>query len=193
MDIVVASNNKLKIEEYRSIFKEFGINVLSLKDENISIDFEETGTTFESNSLLKAKECAKYTSKAILADDSGLIVDSLPDILGVYTARTFGEDTPYPIKRQKLIDLLEGKDRTAKFVCCITILNLTSEPLVFLGESRGSISLKSSGDHGFGYDPVFIPVGYNQTFADLSEKEKNKISHRGLASEKMIRYLKEHF
>ena len=103
MDIVVASNNKHKIEEYRSIFKEFGINVLSLKDENINIDIEETGETFESNSLLKAKECAKYTSKAILADDSGLIVDSLPDILGVYTARTFGETTKslHPLRQDR--------------------------------------------------------------------------------------------
>ena len=193
MDIVVASNNKHKIDEYRSILKEFGIKVLSLKDENINIDCEETGETFEANSLLKAKECAKYTNKAILADDSGLAVDSLPELFGVYTARTFGEDTPYPIKRQKLIDLLEGKDRNAKFVCCITILNLTEEPLVFLGESHGSIAYQTSGEHGFGYDPVFIPEGYNQTFADLSENEKNKISHRGRASEKMIKYLKEHY
>ena len=192
MDIVVASNNQHKISEYRSIFKDFGINVLSLKDENINVDFEETGTTFTENSLLKAKQCAKYTNKPILADDSGLVVEALPDILGVYTARTFGEDTPYPIKRQKLIDLLEGKDRSAKFVCCITILNLFEEPVIFVGESLGSIAYKSSGGFGFAYDPVFIPNGFDKTFADLTEEEKNKISHRGLASNKMIEYLKEH-
>ena len=190
MDIVVASNNQHKISEYRSIFKEFDINVLSLKDVNINVDFEETGKTFEENSLLKAKQCAQYTNKPILADDSGLVVEALPEILGVYTARTFGEDTPYPIKRQKLIDMLEGKDRTAKFVCCITIVNLFEEPVVFIGESHGSIAYKSSGDYGFAYDPVFMPKGYDKTFAELGHEVKNKISHRGRALEKFTQYLK---
>ena len=193
MDIVVASNNKHKIDEYRQIFSEFNINVLSLKDVGIVCDAEEVGLTFEENSLLKAKECAKYTTLPVLADDSGLIVDSLPEYLGVKTAREFGENTPYPTKWVNVMNLLENTERDARFVCCMTILNLEKEPLVFLGRCYGSIALTPSGNNGFGYDPIFIPRGYNMTFADIPEEEKNKISHRGLASQKMIEYLKERF
>ena len=193
MDIIVASNNKHKIDEYRKIFSKFNINVLSLKDVNINCDAEEVGKTFEENSLLKAKECAKYTSMPLLSDDSGLIVDSLPEYLGVKTAREFGEDTPYPVKWQKVIELLKDKERTASFVCCITILNLEKEPLVFLGRCYGKIAEEPSGKNGFGYDPIFIPDGYDRTFSDIDEEEKNRISHRGLACEKMIEYLKERF
>jgi XTP/dITP diphosphohydrolase len=193
MDIIVASNNNHKIEEYRKIFSKFNINVLSLKDANIVCDVEEVGETFQENSLIKARECAKYTNKPLLSDDSGLIVDSLPDYLGVRTAREFGENTPYPVKWRKVIDLLKNKNRNASFVCCITILNLEEKPLVFLGRCYGKIAEAPSGNNGFGYDPIFIPDGYDKTFSDIDEEEKNKISHRGLACEKMIEYLKGKF
>lgn len=193
MDIIVASNNNHKIEEYRKIFSKFNINVLSLKDANIVCDVEEVGETFQENSLIKARECAKYTNKPLLSDDSGLIVDSLPDYLGVRTAREFGENTPYPVKWRKVIDLLKNKNRNASFVCCITILNLEEKPLVFLGRCYGKIAEAPSGNNGFGYDPIFIPDGYDKTFSDIDEEEKNKISHRGLACEKMIEYLKRKF
>ena len=193
MDIIIASNNNHKIEEYKEIFKEFDINVLSLKDVNISCNPEETGETFKENSLIKAKECAKYTDKVILSDDSGLIVDALPDILGVHSSRFLGEDTPYEIKRAEVIKRLKNKKRDARFVCCITILNLEKEPLVFIGECLGKIAKVPTGNAGFGYDPIFIPKGYDQSFASLGEDIKNKISHRGEASKKMVEYLKEHF
>lgn len=193
MEILIATNNQHKIKEYQEIFNQFNIKVLSLKDLGIVCDPEETGETFEENSLIKARECAKYTNKIILADDSGLIINQLPDILGVKSSRFLGEDTPYEIKRKEVIKRLEGKDRKASFVCCITILNMEKEPLVFKGECFGRISEKEEGNQGFGYDPIFIPDSYEKTFASLGDEVKNKISHRGIASSKLVEYLKEKF
>ena len=191
MEFLIATNNQHKLKEYGEILAPFGITVRSLKDEGIVCNPEEDGKTFEDNSLIKAKECAKKTDKIILADDSGLIVDALPDILGVQTSRFLGEETPYPYKRLELIKRLKGKDRSARFVCVITILNLEDKPLVFKGECLGQIALESKGEEGFGYDPVFIPNGYQETFASLGEETKNKISHRALAATKLTAYLKE--
>lgn len=193
MEILIATNNQHKIKEYQEIFNQFNIKVLSLKDLGIVCDPEETGETFEENSLIKARECAKYTDKIILADDSGLIINQIPDILGVKSSRFLGEDTPYEIKRKEVIKRLEGKDRKASFVCCITILNMEKEPLVFKGECFGRISEKEEGNQGFGYDPIFIPDSYEKTFASLGDEVKNKISHRGIASSKLVEYLKEKF
>ena len=134
MDLVLSSNNLHKVKEYQEILKEFkDINIKTLKDEGIEIDPKEDGLTFKDNSLIKALECQKYTDKITISDDSGLIVDALPDILGVHTSR-FMDDKPYPDRWLKVIELLEGKVRNAKFVCCITVLNLTKEPLFFIGE-----------------------------------------------------------
>ena len=193
MEILIATNNQHKIKEYQEIFNQFNIKVLSLKDLGIVCDPEETGETFEENSLIKARECAKYTDKIILADDSGLIINQIPDILGVKSSRFLGEDTPYEIKRKEVIKRLEGKDRKASFVCCITILNMEIEPLVFKCECFGRISEKEEGNQGFGYDPIFIPDSYEKTFASLGDEVKNKISHRGIASSKLVEYLKEKF
>lgn len=191
MDVIIASNNQHKIDEYRQILKDFNFNIMSLKDANITCNPEENGKTFMDNSLIKAKECQRKSDKIILADDSGLIVDSLPDILGVHTSRFLGEETPYPVKWMELIKRLKGKDRSARFVCCITILNLQEEPLVFIGECPGHIAFKPEGNSGFGYDPIFIPDGYDQTFASLGEDIKNHISHRSKASSKMVEYLEK--
>ena len=193
MEFLIATNNKHKLEEYKEILSPFNIDVLSLKDAGIVCNPEEDGLTFEDNSLIKAKECAKFTDKIILADDSGLIVDALPNILGVQTSRFLGEDTPYPLKRLEVIKKLKNKDRTARFICCITILNLEKEPLVFKGECVGHIAYEPEGEEGFGYDPIFIPEGYDKTFASLGEEVKNQISHRGLASKELVQYLKGKF
>lgn len=193
MEIVVASNNQHKIKEYQEIFNQFNIKILSLKDVGITIHPNEDGDTFMENSLIKAKECAKYTNKIILADDSGLIINSLPDILGVQSSRFLGEDTPYETKRLEILNRIKGKKRDAKFVCCITILNLEEQPLVFVGEVKGVIAKTIEGNEGFGYDPIFIPNGFQKTFASLGEEIKNKISHRSVASLKMIKYFKEKY
>lgn len=193
MDIIIATNNKHKVEEYRELlkgFKEF--NIYSLKDAGIVSDPIEDGTTFEENSLIKAKSCQNKTDKIVIADDSGLIVDALPDILGVATSRFMGEDTSYDIKRKEVIRLLENKDRSARFVCCITLINFGKEPVIFKGEVEGHISYQIGGSYGFGYDPIFIPNGYEETFASLGEDIKGKISHRAKASMQLVKYLKEH-
>lgn len=194
MEIVIASNNKHKIDEFKKIFAPFNIEVLSLKDVGINCNPEEDGKTFKDNSLIKALSVAKLTDKVVLADDSGLIVDALPDILGVETSRFMGEDTPYFDKCTAIINMLEGKDRTARYICCITIVNLEKEPLVFQEEVVGQIDIAYRvGKYGFGYDPIFIPEGYNETFATLSDEIKHAISHRGKAGKKMVEYFKEKF
>jgi len=190
MEIVIATNNKNKINEYRQILKEFNITCLSLKDLNIDCDPVETGSTFEENSLIKAKEIAKYTDKVIIADDSGILVDELKGELGVYSHRFMGEDTPYPVKCAEVIKRLQGKDRSARFECCITLLNLDENVYQFIGIFEGSIGYEYVGSNGFGYDPIFIPKGYNITTSQMSNEEKNAISHRGLAAKKLVEFLK---
>lgn len=125
MDIVIASNNLHKIEEYREIFQGWEGKILSMKDAGIFVSPEENGATFQENSLIKARACAERTDKVVLADDSGLIIPSLPDILGVETSRFLGENTPYPVKWAEILRRLEGKNREARFVCCITVVNLS--------------------------------------------------------------------
>lgn len=193
MDIVIASNNLHKIEEYREIFQGWEGKILSMKDAGIFVSPEENGATFQENSLIKARACAERTDKVVLADDSGLIIPSLPDILGVETSRFLGENTPYPVKWAEILRRLEGKNREARFVCCITVVNLSEKPAVFVGECLGSIGERPEGNTGFGYDPIFIPEGYDRSFACLGEDLKNRISHRARATEKMIAWLKENF
>lgn len=188
MEIVIATNNNHKVEEFRKIFP--SITFYSLKDLGINVEIEENGKTFQDNSFIKAKEIVKYTNKIILADDSGLVVNALPNILGVASHRFLGEDVPYVTKANKLIEMLENKDRSAYFECVITILNLKKEPLFFKGICKGSIATKLSGTNGFGYDICFIPDGYDTTFASLPENVKNSISHRAMASKELYKYLK---
>lgn len=193
MDIVIASNNLHKIEEYREIFRGWRGKILSMKEAEIFCSPEENGATFEENSLIKARACAAQTDKIVLADDSGLIIPSLPDILGVETSRFLGKNTPYPTKWAEILRRIEGKDRTARFVCCITLINLMEKPIAFFGECTGTIAERPTGNAGFGYDPIFVPDGYGESFACLGENVKNRISHRARASEKLIAYFKENF
>lgn len=191
MEIVIATNNKDKINEYRTILGEFNIKCLSLKDVNIVCDPKETGETFAENSLIKASEIAKFTDKMVIADDSGLIVDELKGELGVYSHRFMGEDTPYPIKCLEVIKQVEGKTRSARFECCITLLNFDETPHQFNGVIEGNIGYEIKGEHGFGYDPIFIPIGYDMTTAEMEEEMKHSISHRGNASRLLVKFLKE--
>ena len=191
MEIVIASNNVNKVNEYRNILKEFNIICLSLKDLAIECDPEETGETFEENSLIKAQEIAKHTNKVIISDDSGLIVDELKGELGVYSHRFMGENTSYPLKCAEVIRRLEGKNRSARFECVITLLNFDEKPHQFKGTLEGSIGYEYVGENGFGYDPIFIPNGYDVTTSQMSKEEKNSISHRGNASRLLVEFLKK--
>ena len=193
MQIVVASNNLGKIKEYQQLLKPFNIDVLTMNDVNVHGEADETGKNFKENSLLKASYVKKYTNLPIIADDSGLIIEELPNLLGVYSARFLGHETPYKIKRAKILELLENKNRAAYFECCITLLNYDDKVHQFQGRINGKIASQESGVNGFGYDAIFIPNGYSKTFAELDEKEKNSISHRGIAVKKLMEFLKENY
>ncbi len=191
LNIVISSNNSHKIYEYREIFKPFSnIKVFSLHDLNIIVNPEETGLTFKENSLIKAQAVSQFTNAIILADDSGLEIEALGGFPGIKSSR-FMDNCPYEKKFLAIFDLLKNKEnRNAQFHCVITILNLESQPLFFEGIINGKIAKTFTGKKGFGYDPIFVPNGYTKSFAELSEVEKNAISHRGIATQKMINYLK---
>lgn len=190
MDIVIGTNNIDKLAEYRRMLEPLGFKCLSLKDENIDCDPEETGDTFQENSMIKALEIAKHTNKIVITDDSGLVINSLPDILGVKSKRFLDENSTYDERNTKIIELLEGKDRSAYFFCCITLTNYKGKTVQFDGIINGNIGYQIIGDKGFGYDPIFIPIGYDVTLAQVSEDHKNSISHRGNASRLLVEYLK---
>lgn len=183
--IVAASRNRHKIEEIEAITKKFGMRIISRDEAGVPpVEIEEDGDTFEANSLKKAEEIMKLCGKITLADDSGLMVDYLGGAPGVYSARFAGEDGNDGKNNEKLLKLLEGvpaNKRTAKFVSVITMVYPDGTALTARGECHGRIITEHAGDGGFGYDPLFVPDGYEKTFAQLSAEEKNAISHRAAA------------
>lgn len=192
--ILIATKNKGKIKEFESFFLKFGIEVLSLYDLDEDFpDIEETGATFEENAAIKAEEIAKLLNKAVLADDSGLMVDALDGAPGIYSARYAGEGKSDAANNEKLLKELASvseEDRTAKFVCTLAIARPNEKTIFKTGYCHGEIALSLEGEHGFGYDPLFIPKGYNQTMAELSPEEKNKISHRSEAIKQLEEWVK---
>ena len=189
-EIVIATSNQNKLKEFNEIFSPYNIKVISLKDLNINIDIEETGTTFKDNALLKAKEIAKYTSKIILSDDSGIIINDMGDNKpGVYSHRfqnQFGG-----VKNTNEYVTKNYSNSKAHYTCSICIYNLTDKPLSFEGYMYGHIAKESKGNNGFGYDPIFIPEGYNNTLGELGDEIKNSISHRGNAIKLLLQYFKD--
>lgn len=186
MKIVFATGNPHKLEEINEISKGSGIEFV-LPPEGFNP--VEDGTTFEENSYKKAKEANRVSGKMSLADDSGLCVNALNGAPGLYSARYAGTQQE---KIDKILKELEPhKDRSAKFVCVMTLLDAQGNILhVSRGECHGSIALSQSGKNGFGYDPVFIVGDGDFTMADLSEDEKNTISHRGRALRDMLKFIK---
>lgn len=190
MDIVIATNNKNKLKEYKEILLPLGINCLSLDDINVNIDPEETGTTFAENSLIKAKTIARYTNKVVISDDSGLIIDEMPNELGLFSKR-FMENCSYEEKMKEILKRLENKNRSARFICVITLTNYLDSTYQFEGVCEGYIGSKIAGKNGFGYDPIFHALDNEKSMAELEENIKNQISHRGIASKKLYDFLKE--
>lgn len=172
------------MKEIRMILSDLDVEILSMKEAGISVDIEENGTTFEENALIKAKAVAAYTDAIVLADDSGLEIDYLNKEPGVYSARYMGEDTSYHIKNASLIERLNGvpdEKRTARFVCAVAAAFPDGSVKTVRGTMEGRIGYEEKGENGFGYDPIFYLPEYGCTSAELSGKEKNKISHRGKA------------
>ena len=193
--IVAASRNRHKIEEIEAITKKFGMRIISRDEAGIPpVEIEEDGQTFEENSFKKASEIMKICGQITLADDSGLMVDYLNGAPGVYSARFAGEDGNDAKNNEKLLKLMEGvpaDKRTAKFVSVITMVYPDGTVLTARGECPGTILTAPAGDGGFGYDPLFVPEGYEKTFAQLTADEKNAISHRAVALVELERLLSE--
>ena len=182
--IVFATTNEGKVKEIKEILGDFPIEVVSMKEMGITADIEENGATFEENSLIKARALAKLTGLPALADDSGLEVDYLNGEPGIYSARYLGRDTDYDYKNNYIIDKLsgaKGEDRSARFVCVISLVLPDGREFVERGVVEGLIGYEQKGENGFGYDPIFYLPEYGKTSAELPPEKKNKISHRGKA------------
>lgn len=185
MKIVAATGNKHKIEEIESITKKFGMNVITKAEAGVGdLEVEETGTTFEENSLIKAEAIMKATGMPAIADDSGLEADALNGAPGVYSARFSGEGATDESNNAKLLKLMENipdDERSARFVSVVTLCFPDGTVVAARGECPGTLRRSPRGDGGFGYDPLFVPVGYDKTYAEISAEEKNIISHRAKA------------
>lgn len=192
--IILATNNKSKVKEISEMMSGSDITFVSLADAGINVEVEETGTTFEENALLKAREICKLSGKPTISDDSGLEIDALDGAPGIYSSRFMGEDTSYDIKNNALIEKLENvadPDRTARFRCCMALVLPDGKEFVTEGAMEGIIAREPKGINGFGYDPILFIPEYNRTSAELSSEEKNNISHRGEALRKMIEVIKK--
>ncbi|MBO4954220.1 MAG: XTP/dITP diphosphatase [Clostridia bacterium] len=192
MDIVFASNNQGKVREVRAMLEGSDIRIHSLADLELHIDVVEDGHSFIENALIKASTIAGLLKRPVLADDSGLEVDALGGAPGVYSARYGGPGLKDEERLQLLLD--EMKDvpdakRTARFVCVMALVDPDGTNLTARGTVEGSIIHEAQGNGGFGYDPAFLPRGYQDTFGILPAETKNRISHRSMALLKMKKLL----
>jgi XTP/dITP diphosphohydrolase len=189
MKLVFASNNKNKIKEFQQQLPPT-IEIVSLEDIGCYEEILETADTIEGNSILKANYVTENYGYDCFADDTGLEVEALNGAPGVYSARYAGEQRSSEDNMDKLLEVLSDKsNRNAQFKTVITF-NIKGKQHLFTGIARGQITLAKAGSEGFGYDPIFQPQGHEKTFAELSSAVKNQISHRGKATQLLIRFLK---
>lgn len=188
--IIFATGNEGKMKEIREIldgltFLGEKVQILSMKEAGIDIDIIEDGTTFEENAMIKARAVAEAAKEAIvLADDSGLVIDYLNGEPGIYSARYLGKDTSYRVKNANLVQRLEGvpdEKRSARFVCAIAAVLPDGRELSTRGTIEGRIGYEEKGLNGFGFDPIFYVPEIGKYTAELSDEDKNRISHRGKA------------
>lgn len=189
--IIFATGNQGKMKEIRMILEDLQLPVLSMKEAGLETDIAEDGRTFEENAVIKAQAIHSLSPQDIvLADDSGLEIDCLNKEPGIYSARYMGEDTPYDIKNNRILERLEGvpkEQRTARFVCAIAAALPDGTVLTSHGMMEGEIGYEIAGENGFGYDPIFFLPQYGCTSAEISPEQKNELSHRG----KALRAIKE--
>lgn len=194
--IIFATGNQGKMREIRAILQDTGAEILSMKEAGAFLEIVEDGKSFTENAVIKAKAVAQMLSQknefqddcVVLADDSGLEIDCLDGEPGIYSARYLGEDTPFRVKSQDFLRRLEGVEeekRSARFVCAIAAVWPDGEVNTTLGTIEGRIGYELKGDNGFGYDPIFYLPEYGRTAAELSDDEKNQISHRSRALEQI--------
>ncbi|WP_432663166.1 XTP/dITP diphosphatase [Wukongibacter baidiensis] len=191
--MILASQNKHKLEEIRDMLEDFDIELISMDKVGLGdLEIVEDGETFEENSMIKAVTVMKKTNTIAIADDSGLAVDHLDGRPGVYSSRFAGENATDDDNNKKLIKMLDGvspEERSGKFVSVISVAFPDGRRLSVRGECKGIIGLEEKGTNGFGYDPLFIVPEYDRTFAELGSETKNKISHRAKALEKFRKEL----
>jgi XTP/dITP diphosphohydrolase len=191
--IIFATSNAGKMKEIRAILEDMDIELLSMKDAGINPEIEENGKTFEENATIKAKLVMELTGEIVLADDSGIEIDYMGKAPGVYSARFLGEETPYAVKNQYILDKLanaKGDERSARFVCAIACACPSGELMITQDTLEGYIASEIKGVNGFGYDPIFYVPEYQCTTAELPQEIKNDISHRGKALKAMKEELK---
>lgn len=190
-ELLVATNNAHKLTEIRQILSPHHITVYGMKDLNIDIgEVEENGKNYYENALIKATALQKVTKMPIIADDSGLEILALNNAPGLYSARFATSLGGHANAINQILEDLKGKDRSARFICDIVLVNVEDKPLLFEGIVPGKIAFAPEGNTGFGYDPIFICEEVNKCYALLSQEEKNQVSHRGKALKKLLTYLK---
>ena len=187
-DIMIATSNKGKVREYKSLLEPLGYAVHDLSELD-PIEIDENGSTFQENALIKAKSIKDKCNMTVIADDSGLEIDALNKEPGIHSAR-YLEGHDYSYKNKVLLERMKGKtDRTARFVCAIALCDEIGDHL-FTGVMEGKINDQAAGDNGFGYDPIFLVEQFGKTSAQLTMEQKNSVSHRGIATRELLDYLK---
>lgn len=189
-EILLVTENKNKLKEFREILSPYGIIVYSVTDLNLpKVEIEENGKDYFENALIKANAYKSFVPFPILADDSGIEVEAMNNKPGIFSARFAANMGGHSNAIKEILSKTKDNNK-ARFVCELALLNLEDKPLRFTGITNGIISPIAKGDNGFGYDPIFIPEGFNKTFSELDEVSKNKASHRGKAIIKLLTYLK---
>lgn len=191
LEILIATNNLGKVKEIKDVLDSPEIKILTMKDFPPLPKIEEDGKTYQENAFKKARKISEYTGKICLADDSGLEIDYLKGEPGIYSSRWGNSDEERINKVLKLLENVPIDKRNAKFVCAVVLFFPNGKTYMVKEECKGSIIFSPKGEHGFGYDPIFLVPEYDKTFAELGDKIKNKISHRGKAMRKMIKIVKE--
>ncbi len=190
LKIIVATSNEHKISELKNMLNN-KVELVSLKDAGILVDPDENGTTYAENAFIKANAVSKFTTLPVLSDDSGIEIEDLGEhVPGIYSHRYALENGGQEALNEKLVKTCAGSNAT--FVAHFVLLNLhPNERLDFEGTMRGHINTKIEGANGFGYDPIFVPTGYTKSVSTFSPEEKNKISHRFHACQKLLEYLEQ--
>ena len=191
LEILIATNNLGKVKEIKDILDSRQIKILTVKDFPNLPKIEEDGKTYQENAFKKAKNISEYTGKICLADDSGLEIEYLKGKPGIYSSRWGNSDEERINKVLKLLENVSINKRNAKFVCVAVLVFPDGKTYMVKEECKGVIGFQPKGEHGFGYDPIFLVPEYEKTFAELGDKIKNQISHRGKAMRRMIDIIKE--
>lgn len=191
LEILIATNNLGKVKEIKDILDSPEIKILTMKDFPPLPKIEEDGKTYQENAFKKARKVSEYTGKICLADDSGLEIDYLEGKPGIYSSRWGNSDEERINKVLRLLENVPKNKRNAKFVCVVVLVFTDGKIYMVKEECKGSIIFNPKGEQGFGYDPIFLVPEYDKTFAELGDKIKNQISHRGKAMRRMINIINE--